>query len=272
MKGLLLVLLLLCAPVMTALGAPSIPIYDVVTPSLVTITSTTSQGTGFFVSLAGHVLTNEHVVGRSREVTITDYLGNSHSATVLAVDSATDFAILKADPQNVPVLRIAEPQSYSAGDVVYLFGTPLGLPNSMTAGSIMNPASWLNDQEFIQVEGYVEPGMSGGPLVSAKGDVIGIITAKAVRGDQIAFAVPLAAVLAELVAKDIAFSRAGLDWVWAKDRVQEVLPDGSFNRDTLFVVLIVLGVVVLVIFTLLFVLKGRRRRGSPEDDFDIEIH
>jgi S1-C subfamily serine protease len=127
----------------------------------------TSLGTGFFVSMSGHVLTNQHVVEGCRSATISRPGYPSSGARIVASDNTNDLALLKTDmgTKMVPAFKIGA----RIGEGVFAYGFPLaGLLSSsgnFTVGTIASVAGLDDDSRVMQISAPVQPGNSGGPLV-----------------------------------------------------------------------------------------------------------
>jgi S1-C subfamily serine protease len=139
-----------------------------------------SIGTGFFVSPTGHMVTNYHVIEEAKEVSIRMGSGKELPAIVLAKDPANDIALLKVNAQTIP-LHIGHTSSISKGSEVMVLGYPLiniqGQEQKATFGRVNSLSGIGNDVRFIQIDVPIQPGNSGGPLISTKGIVVGIVSA-----------------------------------------------------------------------------------------------
>jgi S1-C subfamily serine protease len=136
-----------------------------------------TTGTGFFVSRQGHLVTNEHVVRDCREIK----LGDGQSAELIAIDRQADLALLKSGPvEHVATLR-ADSRARQGEDVL-IYGFPLRgvLSSSGQLGAGMVTAlSGLRDNPLqVQIDVPVQAGNSGGPLIDAHGEVIGVVVSK----------------------------------------------------------------------------------------------
>ena len=139
-----------------------------------------SQGTGFFVSDKGHILTNHHVIEGCTKIDVTRIGQASVSARLIASDKTNDLAILSSEVRfsDVPPLYVRA----RIGDSVYVYGYPLsGLlatTGNFTVGNITATAGLSDDSRMLQISAPVQPGNSGGPLVDQYGNVVGIIVSK----------------------------------------------------------------------------------------------
>jgi S1-C subfamily serine protease len=162
-------------------------------------------GTGVIVTASGSVLTANHVIADRSAITITFADGTRSAATVTASSPATDTALLTPAKLPQPVVPATIGGGAQVGDEVVAIGNPLGLTYSVSAGVVsgLNRTATTRDGKFggmIQFDASVNPGSSGGPLLDAKGHVIGIVVSIADPDGKdafagIAFAVPIGAAL-----------------------------------------------------------------------------
>src|SRR5208282_2675637 len=140
---------------------------------------TQAQGSGFFISADGYIVTNDHVVDHATEVTITTSDGKSMPAKVIGADSKTDLALLKAQGSDFPYVNFAS-QAPRVGDWVIAVGNPFGLGGTVTAGIVSARGRDIGSgpyDDFIQIDAPVNHGNSGGPTFNTDGDVVGVNTA-----------------------------------------------------------------------------------------------
>jgi len=139
-----------------------------------------SNGTGFFVSADGYVVTNAHVVEGCPDPKLVCGLAAPVSALVLALDTANDLALLKADLSSNHVARLRS--GVRMGEEIAAFGYPLqGMLSSggnFTVGHVSALAGLNNNSGQIQISAPIQPGNSGGPVVDQSGNVIGIVVSK----------------------------------------------------------------------------------------------
>jgi serine protease Do len=135
-------------------------------------------GSGFIVSKDGYILTNAHVVADADSVTVRLSDRREFQAKVVGADARTDVAVLKIDANNLPVVRIGDPNELKPGQWVLAIGSPFGLENSVTAGIVSATSRAVGGGDsyvpFIQTDVAVNPGNSGGPLFNLDGEVVGI--------------------------------------------------------------------------------------------------
>ncbi len=134
-------------------------------------------GSGFIISADGYVLTNAHVVDETDEVIVKLTDKREFRAKVIGLDRYTDVALIKIDAANLPVVTVGDPERLQAGEWVAAIGAPFGFENSVTVGVVSAKGRLLPNGSyvpFIQTDVAVNPGNSGGPLFSTRGEVVGI--------------------------------------------------------------------------------------------------
>ncbi len=159
-----------------------------------------SLGSAVIVRSDGYLLTNNHVVENKDNIRAVLWDGRTTDARIVATDPDTDLAVLKIDTEDLPALRFAASDQLRIGDVVLAIGNPFGLGQSVTMGIV----SALGNQRLnlglagyeylIQTDAAVNTGNSGGALVNAEGELVGINTAMFGRGrgaEGISFAIPV---------------------------------------------------------------------------------
>jgi hypothetical protein len=140
----------------------------------------TSIGTGFFVAADGAILTNSHVVSSCVSIMVGQPGRPMEAAQVIGRDPINDLALLRSSlkPQSLPALRTG----VRLGETIAVYGFPLlsVLPSSgnFTTGNITATAGLLDDSRMLQISAPIQPGNSGGPLVDAYGNVVGIVRAQ----------------------------------------------------------------------------------------------
>ena len=169
-----------------------------------------SVGSGVIVSPDGYIVTNAHVVARAQQISVRvipadargigSVLSQSFlkpvSANLVGTFAEADLALLKIAAENLPALQIADFGALRQGQLVFAFGSPSGLHNSVTMGVVSSVARQLDPDSpmlYIQTDTAINPGNSGGPLVSTKGEMVGLntfISTQSGGSEGIGFAIP----------------------------------------------------------------------------------
>jgi putative serine protease PepD len=145
-------------------------------------TTEKSLGSGFVIDKTGHIVTNYHVVQGAREVDVSFSNHESMRARIVGSDPSTDIAVLKvtANSRALTPLPLGDSDTVRVGDSVVAIGNPFGLDRTVTAGivsalqrQIQAPNSYAIDH-VIQTDAPINHGNSGGPLINADGDVVGV--------------------------------------------------------------------------------------------------
>lgn len=156
-----------------------------------------SLGSGVIFSTDGYVLTNNHVISGADDIQVLLYDNRVAHAKVVGTDALTDLAVLKISANDLPSISIAHDQPLRVGDVVLAIGNPFGIGQTVTMGIISGLQRQLNTstyEEFIQTDAAINSGNSGGALVNADGELVGINTAMLGRrsgAEGIGFAIPV---------------------------------------------------------------------------------
>jgi serine protease Do len=156
-----------------------------------------SQGSGFFVTSDGYIMTNAHVVSGATKITVSFDGGKELDATLVGADAPTDVAIIKVEGSNFHFLPLGNSDEIDIGEWVAAIGSPFQLEASLTVGIISakgrQDLQITDFEDFIQTDAAINPGNSGGPLLSLNGEVIGINTAIVSRSGGymgVGFAIP----------------------------------------------------------------------------------
>ncbi len=171
-------------------------------------TSQTAAGTGFILSSDGYVATNKHVVSGANKIGVILDDGTAYEdVELVGTDPLNDFAIIKINNvNNLSPVKLGDSKTTSAGQQVVAIGNALGAyQNSVTSGIISGKGRSLTAtdsgrtqyetlSDMIQTDAAINGGNSGGPLVNAAGEVIGINTAYASQGNNVGFAIPISSV------------------------------------------------------------------------------
>jgi serine protease Do len=165
-----------------------------------------ASGSGVIISDDGFIVTNNHVIKEADKIQVTLNNKKTYTAKVIGADPATDLALLKISATDLPAINFANSDDVKVGEWVLAVGNPFNLTSTVTAGIVSAKARSINILEydpdrqifplesFIQTDAAVNPGNSGGALVSSNGDLVGINTAIASNTGSYAgysFAVPV---------------------------------------------------------------------------------
>lgn len=155
-------------------------------------------GSGVIVSDDGYVLTNNHVIANADDIQLLLYDGRVAKARVVGSDDETDLAVLKVDAGNLPAIHMTDASNRPrVGDVVLAIGNPFGIGQTVTMGIVSAIGRQLNLsslENFIQTDAAINFGNSGGALVNAHGELVGINTSligQAAGAEGIGFAIPV---------------------------------------------------------------------------------
>jgi serine protease Do len=170
-----------------------------------------SVGSGFVIDAEGYILTNAHVVDGAQRVqvvlpapgadgTLASALSSKMNvvpARIVGITTEIDLAVLKIDVK-VPALPLATYSQVRQGEIVFAFGSPSGLRNTLTHGLVSAVARQIDPDSpliYVQTDASINPGNSGGPLVNARGEVVGVntfILSQTGGSDGLSFAIPVA--------------------------------------------------------------------------------
>lgn len=159
---------------------------------------TQSLGSGVIVDAAnGYILTNNHVIDKAIEITVTLQDGRRLNATLVGADPEADVAVIQVPAENLSALKLADSNQLRVGDFVVAIGNPFGLGQTVTSGIVSalgrSGLGIEGYEDFIQTDASINPGNSGGALVNLRGELVGINTAIIAPGGGnvgIGFAIP----------------------------------------------------------------------------------
>ena len=141
---------------------------------------TGSLGSGFVIREDGLIVTNRHVIVSARTVRVRFSDGRELAAKIVGADAVTDIALLRVNAGHLQALRLGLSQAVSVGDAVIAIGNPYGLGQSVSAGVVSARGRILEDDpyiDFLQTDAAINRGNSGGPLLTADGNVVGVTSA-----------------------------------------------------------------------------------------------
>ena len=205
-------------------------------------------GSGAVLDREGHLLTNFHVVEGARDIQVTLFDGKPYEARLIGADPQTDVAVLKIDapPESLYPVVLGDSTNLLVGQKVYAIGNPFGLERTLTTGIIssvnrsIDRRGKLRWMKFIQIDADINPGNSGGPLLSTKGEMIGMNTAIASGTGEsvgVGFAIPsssIARVVPELIQRGhVVRADIGIAQVYQTDAgllIAALVPQGAAER------------------------------------------
>ena len=136
-----------------------------------------SFGSGFILTDDGYIMTNNHVISNSDEITVTLSDQTELAAKLIGSDKRSDLALLKVEADNLPVVKIGTSEDLKLGEWVLAIGSPFGFDHTVTAGIVSGKKRNLPNESYvpyIQTDVAINPGNSGGPLFNLEGDVVGV--------------------------------------------------------------------------------------------------
>lgn len=218
-----------------------------------------NSGSGVIITSDGYIITNNHVIEGADEIVVTLEDNKSYKSKLIGRDPVTDIALLKIDANNLPYLSFGNSDSLRLGEWVIAIGNPYNLRSTITAGIVSAkgrsmPATGeeFKIESFIQTDAAVNPGNSGGALVTTRGELVGINTAIATRtGSYTGYSFAVPSSIAKKVVEDLidfgsvqrallGISMQEIDGDLAKEKglegtngiyIAEVVRDGAADRS-----------------------------------------
>ncbi|HEY3070730.1 MAG TPA: trypsin-like peptidase domain-containing protein [Gaiellaceae bacterium] len=198
-----------------------------------------AQGSGFVYDSDGRIITNQHVVEGATSISVRFWNGKTYKAELVGSDPSTDLAVIKVDaPASVLTpLTLADSDAVAVGDNVVAIGSPFGLENTVTSGIVsalhrqMTSPNNFSIEDSIQTDAAINHGNSGGPLLNAEAQVIGVnaqIESDSGGNDGVGFAIPsntVKSIVSELISTgkaEHAYLGVSVETVNASVRITEV--------------------------------------------------
>jgi len=157
--------------------------------ALVMLETDNGTGSGFFLTPACEVVTNQHVIAGAENIILRIASKRLFTATVLARDENRDLALLSSNARRCTPLSLGDSSRAVVGQEIYTIGSPLGLSDTVTRGIISASRTTSDGVHYLQIDAAINPGNSGGPLVDRNGDVLGVTTFKVKGFEGLNFAV-----------------------------------------------------------------------------------
>ncbi len=189
----------------------------------------TSLGSGFVIDPAGYIVTNNHVIEDSSDITVTLPEGAEYPAKLIGTDPKTDLALLKVEAKGpLPFVAWGDSDKARVGDWVLAVGNPFGLGGSVTTGIVSARSRDIHEgpfDDFLQIDAAINQGNSGGPTFDMNGHVVGINTAiVSPSGGSVGIGFAIPSNLAKTVVAELR-EKGSIERGWLGVEIQQVTPE-----------------------------------------------
>lgn len=265
-----------------AIGFSAEDVYE----SVFVIETDIAIGSGFAVS-ENEIVTNAHVISDARMIRVITYSGDSLPASVVAYDEDLDLAVLYVADGSFSALPIASLDATRVGDDVYAIGAPKSMAYTLTKGIVSSKDRVIRGRPYIQIDAAVNEGNSGGPLLDANGNVLGVITLKLTDAEGIGMAIPITVVSDWMSGVDTsppASSGSSQnaprdDTGNSSNTTSEITPyysRGAEKVNAALVIALSISVMLNIAFVVFFALLKKKNKPAPNSspdrtDFEIEF-
>lgn len=257
--------------------------------SVFVVLSDNALGSGF--ALGEHcVITNAHVIQNTSDVNITAYDGKIYHADVYCKDDDLDIAVLSVPSSDFIPLAIGNTADIKIGEDVIAIGAPNGMSYTLTKGTLSSNKRIISGESYLQIDAALNEGNSGGPLLNANGDVIGMNTMKMNNSEGLGLAIPIDRILLYMENNEISISNDGIievpeiidtpdstvipssDSITAENREKT----NKENSQPLIIALLCVSIIlniIMILMTLHYRSKWRQAKidQSERTDFEIDI-
>lgn len=265
-----------------AIGFSAEDVYE----SVFVIETDIAIGSGFAVS-ENEIVTNAHVISDARMIRVITYSGDSLPTSVVDYDEDLDLAVLYVADGSFSALPIASLDATRVGDDVYAIGAPKSMAYTLTKGIVSSKDRVIRGRQYIQIDAAVNEGNSGGPLLDANGNVLGVITLKLTDAEGIGLAIPITVVLDWMSGVDTSppVSSASSqnaprdDTGNPSNTAPESVPYHSLGAEKVYAALVIalsISVLINIAFVVFFALSRKKSKPIPNHspdrmDFEIEF-
>lgn len=259
--------------------------------SIFVIYSGNSAGSGFAIG-ENTIVTNAHVIENENDIAIYGYDGKIYRASLYLIDTSFDIAVLSVDGGTFFPLEIGDSDSIKVGDDIYAIGAPKSFDYTLTKGVISNKSRKFGIYTYIQIDAAINSGNSGGPLLNAKGQVIGVNSMKMSDAEGIGLSIPISSVVSFIENRGITLTEKGsVDG--SLPFVEKNIEDGNGRKNSeenktdyddktantmviILSMLLAISILVNIIFVIVIIYRRNKNKdyvmqNSERTDFDIDF-